>query len=181
MACSALSRRIMESPRRATGPISVQITQYWLRQPHFPPKHWRVVCSIQMRRSKTNGWQIRLCLSRCHQPNLVTDVRHDQHLRSLPATTTAIPEPYRSSKRRGGRAINARAKELWCQGQGSVNTRWKLLQHRYLPKTEYVAKYASKEAADEAGVESDDDDDMSSVGSFGDDEDEQPAGQMEEV
>ena len=29
--------------------------------------------------------------------------------------------------------------------------------------------------------ESDDDDDMSSVGSFGDDEDEQPAGQMEEV
>jgi ubiquitin-conjugating enzyme E2 H len=48
-------------------------------------------------------------------------------------------------------------------------------------QAEYVAKYASKEAADEAGVESDDDDDMSSVGSFGDDEDEQPAGQMEEV
>ncbi|KAE8453395.1 Ubiquitin-conjugating enzyme E2 8 [Mollisiaceae sp. DMI_Dod_QoI] len=46
---------------------------------------------------------------------------------------------------------------------------------------EYVAKYASKEAADEAGAESDDDDDMSSVGSFGDDEDEEPAGQMEEV
>ncbi|CZR51911.1 probable UBC8-E2 ubiquitin-conjugating enzyme [Phialocephala subalpina] len=46
---------------------------------------------------------------------------------------------------------------------------------------EYVAKYASKEAADEAGAESEDDDDMSSVGSFGDDDDEQPAGQMEEV
>ncbi|KAG4437646.1 Ubiquitin-conjugating enzyme E2 8 [Cadophora sp. M221] len=46
---------------------------------------------------------------------------------------------------------------------------------------EYVAKYASKEAADEAGAETDDDDDMSSVGSFGDDEDEEPAGQMEEV
>ncbi|KAF4632855.1 hypothetical protein G7Y89_g5259 [Cudoniella acicularis] len=41
-------------------------------------------------------------------------------------------------------------------------------------------KYASKDAADEAGAESDDDDDMSSVGSFGD-EDEEPAGQMEEV
>jgi ubiquitin-conjugating enzyme E2 H len=53
--------------------------------------------------------------------------------------------------------------------------------HIYLYQAEYVAKYASKEAADEAGVESDDDDDMSSVGSFGDDEDEQPAGQMEEV
>ncbi|TVY22180.1 Ubiquitin-conjugating enzyme E2 [Lachnellula hyalina] len=45
---------------------------------------------------------------------------------------------------------------------------------------EYVIKYASKDAADEAGAESDDDDDMSSVGSFGDDDDE-PAGQMEEV
>jgi len=54
-------------------------------------------------------------------------------------------------------------------------------QHICLRKTEYVAKYASKEAADEAGAESDDDDDMSSVGSFGDDEDEEPAGQMEEV
>ncbi|KAH8684697.1 ubiquitin-conjugating enzyme [Tricladium varicosporioides] len=45
---------------------------------------------------------------------------------------------------------------------------------------EYVVKYASKDAADEAGAESDDDDDMSSVGSFGD-EDEEPAGTMEEV
>lgn len=43
-----------------------------------------------------------------------------------------------------------------------------------------MIKYASKDAADEAGAESDDDDDMSSVGSFGD-EDEEPAGQMEEV
>ncbi|KAJ5051820.1 uncharacterized protein L3040_001591 [Drepanopeziza brunnea f. sp. 'multigermtubi'] len=46
---------------------------------------------------------------------------------------------------------------------------------------EYVAKYASREAADEAGAETDDDDDMSSVGSFGDEEHEEPAGQMEEV
>lgn len=46
---------------------------------------------------------------------------------------------------------------------------------------EYVTKYASKDAADEAGAESDEDDDMSSVASFGDDEDEEPAGQMEEV
>ena len=38
---------------------------------------------------------------------------------------------------------------------------------------EYVIKYASKDAADEAGAESDDDDDMSSV--------DEPAGQMEEV
>ena len=50
-----------------------------------------------------------------------------------------------------------------------------------LSRIEYVTKYASKDAADEAGAESDDEDDMSSVGSFGDDEDQEPAGQMEEV
>ncbi|PTD01490.1 Ubiquitin-conjugating enzyme E2 8 [Fusarium culmorum] len=45
---------------------------------------------------------------------------------------------------------------------------------------EYVQKYASKEAADEAGAESEDDDELSSVASFGDDDDE-PAGQMDDV
>ncbi|CAI4219448.1 unnamed protein product [Parascedosporium putredinis] len=45
---------------------------------------------------------------------------------------------------------------------------------------EYVSKYASKEAVDEAGAESEDDDDLSSVASFGDDDDE-PAGQMDDV
>ncbi|KAG6010906.1 Ubiquitin-conjugating enzyme E2 8 [Claviceps maximensis] len=47
---------------------------------------------------------------------------------------------------------------------------------------EYVLKYATKDAADEAGVESEDNDDMSSVASFDeDDEDEEPAGQMDDV
>jgi len=45
---------------------------------------------------------------------------------------------------------------------------------------EYVQKYASKDAADDAGAESEDDDDMSSVASF-DDEDDEPAGQMDDV
>ncbi|KAJ2966881.1 hypothetical protein NQ176_g9937 [Zarea fungicola] len=45
---------------------------------------------------------------------------------------------------------------------------------------EYVQKYANKDAADEAGAESEDDDDMSSVASFGED-DEEPAGQMDDV
>lgn len=44
---------------------------------------------------------------------------------------------------------------------------------------EYVQKYANKDAADEAGQESEDDDDLSSVASF--DEDEEPAGQMDDV
>ncbi|ATY67034.1 Ubiquitin-conjugating enzyme [Cordyceps militaris CM01] len=46
---------------------------------------------------------------------------------------------------------------------------------------EYVQKYANKDAADEAGIESEDDDDMSSVASFGEDDDEEPAGQMDDV
>lgn len=46
--------------------------------------------------------------------------------------------------------------------------------------TEYVQKYASKDAADDAGEETEDDDDMSSVASFGD-EDDEPAGQMDDV
>uniref|UniRef100_A0A8H7TJP3 UBC core domain-containing protein n=1 Tax=Bionectria ochroleuca TaxID=29856 RepID=A0A8H7TJP3_BIOOC len=45
---------------------------------------------------------------------------------------------------------------------------------------EYVQKYANKDAADDAGAESEDDDDLSSVASF-DDEDEEPAGQMDDV
>ncbi|KPM42576.1 hypothetical protein AK830_g3985 [Neonectria ditissima] len=45
---------------------------------------------------------------------------------------------------------------------------------------EYVQKYANKDAADEAGAESEDDDDLSSVASFSDD-DEEPAGPMDDV
>lgn len=47
--------------------------------------------------------------------------------------------------------------------------------------TEYVQRYASKDAAEEEGAESEDDDDMSSVGSFGEDEDEEPAGRLDDV
>lgn len=49
-------------------------------------------------------------------------------------------------------------------------------------RTEYVAKYATKEQVDDAGDNSEDSDEMSSVGSFDEDEeDEEPAGAMEEV
>ncbi|KJZ74643.1 hypothetical protein HIM_05993 [Hirsutella minnesotensis 3608] len=46
---------------------------------------------------------------------------------------------------------------------------------------EYVQKYATKHAADEAGAESEEDDDMSSVASFSDGDDQEPAGQMDDV
>lgn len=49
------------------------------------------------------------------------------------------------------------------------------------PEIEYVQRYASKEAAEEAGQESEEDDDMSSVGSFGEEEDEEPAGHLEDL
>jgi ubiquitin-conjugating enzyme E2 H len=42
-------------------------------------------------------------------------------------------------------------------------------------------KYASKDAADEADEESDLDDEMSSVGSYESGDDEEPAGNMEEI
>ncbi|KAK3639115.1 ubiquitin-conjugating enzyme E2 H [Elasticomyces elasticus] len=46
---------------------------------------------------------------------------------------------------------------------------------------EYVAKYATKEHVDDAGNDTDDSDEMSSVGSLDDDEDDEPAGTMDEV
>ena len=45
-----------------------------------------------------------------------------------------------------------------------------------------MAKYASKENVDDAGGDSNDSDELSSVGSYDEDEeDEEPAGMMEEV
>ena len=44
-----------------------------------------------------------------------------------------------------------------------------------------MQKYATKDAADEAGAKSEDEDDMSSVASFSDDGNEEPAGQMDDV
>ncbi|KAK5166998.1 ubiquitin-conjugating enzyme E2 H [Saxophila tyrrhenica] len=47
---------------------------------------------------------------------------------------------------------------------------------------EYVTKYATREQIDDAGNDTDDSDEMSSVGSFDDDEDDdEPAGTMDEV
>lgn len=56
-----------------------------------------------------------------------------------------------------------------------------LSEAKPLTGAEYVQKYASKDAADEAGAESEDDDELSSVASFGDDDDEEPAGRLDDV
>lgn len=53
---------------------------------------------------------------------------------------------------------------------------------RLLNHTEYVTRYASKEAAEEAGDDNKSDDEMSSAGSYrSDGEEEQPAGEMDDV
>ncbi|KAK3343078.1 ubiquitin-conjugating enzyme/RWD-like protein [Neurospora tetraspora] len=46
---------------------------------------------------------------------------------------------------------------------------------------EYVQKYASKDAADEADAESEDDGELSSVASFDEEDDEEAAGKMDDV
>ncbi|OJD34025.1 ubiquitin-conjugating enzyme h [Diplodia corticola] len=46
---------------------------------------------------------------------------------------------------------------------------------------EYVNKFASKEAADEGDEDSDEEEEMSSVGSYESGDDEEPAGNMEEI
>jgi len=46
---------------------------------------------------------------------------------------------------------------------------------------EYVLKYATKDAANEASKDSESEDEMSSVGSYESGEDEEPAGNMEEL
>lgn len=46
---------------------------------------------------------------------------------------------------------------------------------------DYVTRFASKDAADEAGQDSESEDEMSSVGSYASGDDEQPAGNMDEL
>ena len=64
--------------------------------------------------------------------------------------------------------------------QGSKSQHLRVDQHTKAWVADYVKKYASKEAVDEAGAESEDDDELSSVASF-DDDDAEPAGHMDDV
>lgn len=130
----------------------------------------------------TGGMQVRVRMSRRHQPDVVTDVRYDQHLRGLLAAAPALSQPHRSPERRGRGPPHQGAQELRRQGQGYARHDLARCARAVLTsRTEYVRKYATKEAADDAGAESEDDDDMSSVASFGDDDDDEPAGQMDDV
>lgn len=82
------------------------------RDPSFPPlTHTDGVCT-----------QVRQRLPRRHQPDLVADVRHGQHLRGLPATAPTLSEPDGSTQRRGSCADDARAEGLRGEGQGYDNS-----------------------------------------------------------
>ena len=52
--CSTFCRRPLESPRRASRSIPLQIPEHRLRQPHLSSKHWRVVCLFLTNKAKTN-------------------------------------------------------------------------------------------------------------------------------
>lgn len=46
---------------------------------------------------------------------------------------------------------------------------------------DYVSRYATKDAADQGGEEEESDDEMSSVGSYDSGDDDEPAGNMDEL
>ena len=123
--------------------------------------------------------QIRQCVSRCHQPDLVTYVRHGQHIRGLPPPASAISQSYGSPEWRSSCLVDEGLERLRRQSQRSAKLPLNLGEANI--SIEYVTKYASKESVDDAGNDSNDSDEMSSVGSFDDDEDDEPAGTMEEV
>lgn len=122
--------------------------------------------------------QIRQRLPRCHQPNVVSHVRHDQHIRGVSTTASSIPKPFGPSKWRGRCPDNARWEGVRSQGQRYGVYRLVVTLRLANVRAEYVAKYATRENVDDAGAEASDSDDLSSVGSFGEDDDDEPAGTM---
>ena len=117
-------------------------------------------------------------MPRRDQPDLVAHVRHDQHLRGLSPTTAPVSKSYRPSQWRGSSSSLAGLQDLRSQSQRCARYRTLEIPGLTDAPTDYVAKYATRESADEAGEEDDDDDEMSSVGDF-DSEDDDPAGDME--
>lgn len=110
---------------------------------------------------------------------MVPDVRHDQHFRGLPSATVALPEPLGSAEWRSGCHAHAGTEELRGESERCVLALWD--NHpRLMRLAEYVAKYASKEAVDEAGEDTESEDELSSAGSY-ESGGEEPAGTMDDV
>ena len=80
-------------------------------------------------------------------------------------------------------ALMMRDKDSYENKVKGRNGRPRVEEKRTRAKTglEYVNRYASKDAADEAGEDSESEDEMSSVGSYHSGEDEEPAGNMDEL
>jgi ubiquitin-conjugating enzyme E2 H len=57
----------------------------------------------------------------------------------------------------------------------------RILQAIALINTEYVNKYASKDASEDSDKDNDDDDEMSSVGSYESGDEDEAAGNMEDI
>ena len=69
-----------------------------------------------------------------------------------------------------GYEVKVKGAQIRCQWNGP-----------WLTYAEYVSKYAKREHIDDANAATDESDEMSSVGSYDEQEDDEPAGAMEEV
>lgn len=110
---------------------------------------------------------------------MVPDVRYDKYFRGLPSATVTLPEPLGSVEWRGRCNAHAGTQELRGESERCV-----LALRENPPQlmrlAEYVAKYASKEAVDEAGEDTESEDELSSAGSY-ESGGEEPAGTMDDV
>ena len=111
---------------------------------------------------------------------MVSHVWHDQYLRGFPPSAPPLSQSFRPAERRGRRINDAGTKILRGQGQGCVALFHLSLTVQYWHCTEYVSKYASKEAVDEAGEDTESEDELSSAGSY-ESGGEEPAGAMDDV
>ena len=122
---STFQRRSLESTRRITRRISIQKPEHRLREPNLPPEHRRDVSQvdpdqIDTRQILTPSHQLWLCLPRRDQPDLVSNVRHDQHLRSLPPAITPLSKRGRPSQRRSSGDAFTRLEIIRKQSSRSV-------------------------------------------------------------
>ncbi|KFY20114.1 hypothetical protein V491_03975 [Pseudogymnoascus sp. VKM F-3775] len=163
---SPVSRRTLEDPRRTTRPIPLQEPEHWLRQQDIPPEYRRAVSTTpvivtgqKLTAANRSGSVCLDVINQTWSPMFdminIFEVFLPQLLR-YPNPTDPLNGEAASLLMREPKTYEAKVKE-------------------------YVSKYATREAIDDNGAESDDDDDMSSVASFGSDDNDEAAGQMEEL
>lgn len=188
---SPVSRRTLEDPRRTTRPIPLQEPEHWLRQQDIPPEYRRAVSTTpvivtgqKLTAANRSGsvcldvinqtWSPMFDMINIFEVFLPQLLRYPNPTDPLngEAASLLMREPKTYEAKVKGTHLLYRQHSLRCAS---------CIVNRLLTLTEYVSKYATREAIDDNGAESDDDDDMSSVASFGSDDNDEAAGQMEEL